>query len=368
MQRADTSLRAEDPKAKVDQILAELIGRNYDLLSETGRNAAIEAIGSRAPGTDQKPTPEVPDGDTRSAWEAARGLCAEVQIKAALAHLDKLEPLPDNESDLMEGETPTEYSTARRQVGEQLGALRDEYAGDNNREVLENIHRTLFGGERPLFDQLREAGNFVPAHVNDRKDERQVIHYTAIRAFTAQLCRFGLSCDTPTTEPEGQSNVGQSLDGTERALRCARETERRLSDELAELGMAENCTLGTIPGVEFSGGGEPEKPTKAEDGKKDDVYSEPPTEPDAPCAREFFKLLRRVRSESGDWLENLDRDGKQGARLIRSEIDRIAAKAQSYRPKPPAKGKDEPLIARLVALFVGELERASTEIGRLLDG
>ncbi|MCG7521484.1 hypothetical protein [Ruegeria sp. Ofav3-42] len=121
-------------------------------------------------------------------------------------------------------------------------------------------------------------------------------------------------------------------------------------------------------GVEFSGRGEPEKPTKADDGKKDDVYSEPRAESDAPCTREFFKVLRRVRPESGDWLENLDRNGKQGARLIRSEIDRIAAKAQNFRPKTPDKDKDEPLIARLVALFVGELEQASTQIGRLLDG
>lgn len=369
--RTATDPEATNPKAKVDRILSELLGQDFDLLSEAGRDAAIEAIGEREidNGGDTAPaeTVEIPEKNTLSAWKAARSLCATLQLNAALARLDKLEPLSDEGEELFAGTVPDNFTTARRQVREQLVALRDEFAGDNDAEVLENIFRSLFGGDKPLFDQLRESGNFVPKRVNDREDEAQVIHYVAVRGLAGMLCGFSLDCKTPSTEPTGQSSVGADLNETERAVVCARDTGRHLTDELEKMGISEDCAADRIPGLEFETG-EPEEPEgEAEPPKKGGPKAYRPKDTPPPTARDFLALIDRVDGAADDWLAALDKDGRRGAHLIRSEIDRLAAKAQRFKPKPPVEGKEWTLVARLADHFITELDRAARGVGKLAD-
>jgi len=403
MRRADTASPADDPKAKADRILSELIGRDYDLISEEGRIEAIEAIEAmQAIETRGEPDGEqvqIPEGDTRTAWEAARGLCSDIQLGAAISRLDKLEPLPDQD-DPMSGDATADFIEAKQQVRDQLVALKDEYAEENDEELLKNIYGTLFAGGESLFERLKEAGNFSAENVNDRTAERHVINYIAIRAFTAQLCCFPLNCNVPATEPEGGSRVGQALGATERALRCAKDTADRLRDELEVLGITDECSPDDIPGVTFAGGGDGEGdgdgdsesegdgegetetggPTakqaksdvkkgkgNARTRKQQPYGSVPEPNSEETCIGDFFSILRRVEDDADDWLNRLDREGKRGARLIRSEIDRLAVKAGRYRPERPALGKDMPQVARLLELFVVQLERASEEIHKLLD-
>jgi hypothetical protein len=369
--RTVTAIEAATPTAKVDRILGELLGKDFDLLSEAGRDAAIEAIGEQETddGAETTPadTPEVPEKNTLSAWTAARSLCATLQINAAIARLEKLEPLPNEGEELLSGTPPDDFATARRQVREQLVALRNEYSEDNDQDVLENIFHSLFGGDKPLFDQLRESGNYVPKRVNDREDEVHVIHYLAVRGLAAMLCSFGLDCKSPSTEPAGQSSIGANLTLTERALVCARDTGRRLTEELESMGITTDCATDTIPGVDFEAG-EPEDPeVQAEPSKKGKSEAYTPRDKQGPTARELLVLIGRVEGAADGWLATLDKDGRLGAYLVRSEVDRLAAKAQRFKPKPPAEGKDWPLVARLTAHFVEEMDRVATGIGQLLE-
>ncbi|WP_370402058.1 hypothetical protein [Sulfitobacter sp. JB4-11] len=366
--RIETAAEAANPKAKVDRIMSELLGQDFDLLSRTGRDAAIEAIGERQ--SDDGPAPEadtveVPEKNSLSAWKAARSLCATLQINAALARLDKLEPLPDEGEVLTPGTDPDDFATARRQVREQLQALRDEYSQDNDAEVLENIYRSLFGGDKPLFDQLRESGNFVPKRVNDRKDEVHVIHYVAVRGLVAMLCSFNLGCKTPTKEPTGQSSVSESLTLTERAVVCARDTGRHLHEELGAMGITSDCAMDAVPGLDFEARAVEEAEPEVPKVGKSKAYAE--KDRPVPTVRELLVLIDRVEGASDAWIAALDKDGRRGAHLIRSEIDRLAAKAQRFKPKPPTKGKDWPPVARLTDHFVEELDRAAHGIGRLLE-
>jgi hypothetical protein len=96
MARANTGSSSENPKAKADRIISGLIGGKYDLLSEQGRAKAIEAIEHRGEPEGRPGAVEAEQavaGDTRTAWQAARHLCASAQLPAALAQLDKLQPL-----------------------------------------------------------------------------------------------------------------------------------------------------------------------------------------------------------------------------------------------------------------------------------
>lgn len=343
----DRGVHADDPKARVDRILSELLGTTADLLTPEGRAEAVRRLdtlpeeGEPEAEAEALPMEEVSPDDTRSAWEVARALCAGVQLKAALKILEKLSPLPDRDEPDPDAEPPEDFEDLKRRIRTEIRGLLDEMKGEADPDAIAARFETLFAGDDALFEELREAGNYFDRHVLTRADERRVIDYFVVRAFVAQLCGFALECGAPSRAPKGDSRVGAGLGSLGKHLRCIRDIARATRRELEAQGVTDGCGVVSLPGITFG-----EAPPQADD---------------------LVRLLTRSETNAPLWLDAIARDGKNGAAAIQHEVARLAHRAQAFRPGHDAAFPGTAKLAQLLASFAAEYRAASDRLADLFS-